>query len=198
MQLSHNLIVVDVETTGPNPFVHDLLSVAFVPVLTPERPLSVHVRSTELSWTDFARTNFSKFDQEWNQLAVSPQDALQRIEAYLDDVLPNDVATLVGQNVGFDLSFLRKLAFLCGRIQVPRISHRAIDTHTLLYLASLQQALPFNAVSSDAAFEFLGVSPPAHHRHTALGDALATRLLFLRLMDLLDPHAAQGPRRRVR
>lgn len=198
MQISNNLIVVDVETTGPNPFVHELLSIAFVPVLYPEHTLSLHVRSVAMSWSDFGRLNFKKFEDDWNRFAVAPNEAVQQIERYLTELIPNDAATLVGHNVGFDMSFLRKLAHLAGLDQLPRISHRSIDTHTLLYLAAKQHAVPNSVVSSDAAFELLNISPPSRERHTALGDAMATRALFLRLLDLLDPQANQTLQRLAR
>lgn len=198
MQISNNLVVVDVETTGPNPFVHDLLSIAFVPVRYPEKSLSIYVRTVPMSWSDFGRSNFKRFQDDWNRLAVSPAEAVRQIEWYLADLIPNEAATLVGHNVGFDVSFLKKLAHLAGLVQLPRISHRSVDTHTLLYLAAQQHAIPIDAVSSDAAFELLKISPPLPERHTALGDAMATRFLFLRLLDLLDPRASETFRRVAR
>lgn len=197
MELRNNLVVVDVETTGPDPFIHDLLAVALVPVLRPERAMVVYVRDDELSWTDFGRENFRKYEDDWNRLALAPIDAFGEIEQYFEHLLPDETATMVGHNVGFDLTFLRKLAFLSNRPTLPRISHRSIDTHSLLYLAALQHGWP-TALSSDAAFELLNISPPDNQRHTALGDALATRLLFLRLLDILNPASRQSLRRSIR
>lgn len=195
MKLSKNLCVIDVETTGPSPFVHDLLSVAFVPVMMPERALSVFVRHSSLEWTDFGRENFKKFDHDWNQHAVAPSDACHRIESYLELLFQGEPATLIGHNVGFDVSFLRKLALSIGKFQLSGISHRSIDTHTMLYVAATQGAIPFDATSSEAAFEFLGIMPPLHLRHTALGDAIATRAMFLRLLDVFESDTSRQLRR---
>lgn len=192
MELRNDLIVIDVETTGPNPFSHDLLSVALVPVTVDVAPLIVHVRSENLRWSEFGRANFQKFDRDWSTSSVSPPEALARIEQYIETVVPTGSATLVGHNVGFDTAFLRKLAFLCGKDDVGGVSHRSIDTHSLLYFGWLQGKVPEKALTSDGAFETLGITAIRRSRHTALGDALATRLLFLRLLALLDDSSSQS------
>lgn len=128
---------------------------------------------------------------------MSVADAYDEIDSYLAELLPNDVATLVGHNVGFDLAFLRKLAHIGQQPSLPRISHRSIDTHTLLYLASVNHDWP-SALSSDAAFELLHVMPEISERHTALGDAIATRQLFIKLMDALSIESRHPLRRSAR
>jgi DNA polymerase-3 subunit epsilon len=188
MDLTSDLIAVDVETTGPNPFVHDLLSLALVPIVGESEPLLVYVRPEQLKWSPFAFQNFQRFDHDWQTFAVSPPEALFKIENYLSRLLKGQPATLVGHNVGFDMGFLRKLAFLCGKTEIQGVSHRTLDTHTLLYLAWLQGKLPHTALTSDGAFQSLGIGPPAETRHTAQGDALATKTLFLRLVALLSAY----------
>ena len=98
--------------------------------------------------------------------------------------------TVVGHNVGFDVAFLRQLAFQAGLNEVPLISHRVIDTHTMLYLLHLSGVIPEDALSSDGAFRHFEIGPQAFARHTALGDALATRELFMRVLELWDRASA--------
>lgn len=197
MKLRNDLFVLDVETTGDNPFVHDILSLALVPVVDPDDAYSVHVRHNNVEWTDFSRENFAAFEREWKQSAVDPAAAYQGIEHYLLRKCPVTPVTLVGHNVGFDLAFLRKLATQAGAPGLGRISHRTIDTHTLLYVCWLQGSIPESALSSDGAFSAFGLDIEPERRHTALGDARATRLLVLQLLNRLVDHKDTRSLRRV-
>ncbi len=179
---TQNLLVIDLETSGTNPFKHDVLAVGMTPFSRDAEPLSVYVRPPETPvWTDHARANFDRFAEEWERFSVSPEEACSRIEAYIRDVFGGEQATPVGHNVGFDQAFLRKLAFQGGREAIAGLSHRAVDTHTLLFMQLLRGGLPAAALSSDGAFLEFGINVPAAQRHTAVGDALATRELVTRL-----------------
>ena len=182
-----NLFVIDVETTGPNPALHDPLSIALVP-LDSERgaPFVANVVTASPVWTNHAADNFRKFKEEWSKTRHPAGEVADALEAYLSDQLAGGMATLIGHNVGFDMSFLRKLAALSGRTDIAGVSHRAIDTHTLLYIGWMSGKLPESVLPSDGAFEYFGISIPGSKRHTALHDALATRELFLRLLDVLS------------
>lgn len=187
-KLGPDILFVDVETTGPNPFIHEMLSVALVPFDEDQASLSVYIRHDAMNWTDYGRRNFLNFESEWLTRSVDPRNAACSISDYLAAIGGGKVFTLVGHNVGFDMSFLRKLAAASGTFDLPLISHRTIDTHTLLYALLLQGRVPAAALTSDGAFDYFGITIPSSDRHTALGDAKATRLLFLRLMDeLTDP-----------
>jgi DNA polymerase-3 subunit epsilon len=183
---NHNLVVIDLETSGINPFRHEVLSVAIVPLILPEPPCVVYVRSQEIQWSQFAKKNFKNFSSVWDEKAVPAVTAFETIEQYVTQTFGQDNVTAIGHNVGFDMAFLRKLAYLAGRDELPRISHRALDTHTMLYMLYLKGQLPESALSSDGAFEYFGITIPEGDRHTALGDALATRELVLKLFELMD------------
>jgi len=178
-------VVVDVETSGTNPFVHQVLAVAFAPINESISPVSIYVRDAPITWSAWAKTNFEQFAPNWEHGAVDPVRACSQIEAFLLAHYGGRDVTLVGHNVGFDLAFLRKLAFAGGREELAHISHRGIDTHTLLYALSKRGLYPAASMSSEAAFQHFSISVPQGARHTALGDALATRQLFLRIVKLL-------------
>ncbi len=179
------LVVVDLETSGVNPFRHDVLALALVPLNSELRPHVVFVKPPEIRWTEYARANFAKFAAEWERNAVAPVEACASIESYLRNTFGDQPATPIGHNIGFDVAFLRKLAFLGNRDELPSLSHRAIDTHTLLYVLAASGRIPSSAVSSTGAFEHFGITVSESVRHTALGDAVATRELFLRLVEFL-------------
>jgi DNA polymerase-3 subunit epsilon len=148
-------------------------------------PKQVYVRPKEIIWNDFGKKNFEKFASEWEANALPPAEACNVIEEYLAHAFPGGSATPVGHNIGFDVAFLRQLAFLGGRDQLAVLSHRAIDTHTLLYLLYLENKVPAEALTSDGAFKHFGIKVAEELRHTALGDALATRELFRGILEML-------------
>lgn len=178
-----DLVVVDLETSGVNPFRHDVLAVALVPLSVEASPQVFYVRPDTIEWSEYARRNFEKYSSEWEVSAIAPEAACDAIEAYLASTFGGRNVTPVGHNVGFDVAFLRRLAFLGGREQLAGLSHRAVDTHTLLYTLALQGLIPNEAVTSDGAFKHFGVKVDDKSRHTALGDAQATKELVSKLFD---------------
>lgn len=196
---SKSLLTVDVETTGPDPFVHQLLAASIVPFDLNVKPITIYVRhDAQPTWTEPARTFFQRYRTEWSDRAVPPEQAAQELSDYLLRLAGPKEFSLVGHNVGFDLSFLKGL--WPGRA-IPRVSHRTIDTHTMLRVLAWMGRVPESACTSSGAFEYFGVAQDARTRHTALGDALATRELFLRLMEefggALGVAAPSRPSRRI-
>ena len=186
--------MVDLETSGVSPFAHEALTVALVPIDEGLEPITVYVRPRSISWTDYAWQNFQKFRAEWELAAVDPPAACTAIEEYVEMALGGARATLIGHNIAFDLAFLRKLAFEAGREELSCVSHRAIDTHSLLFVLSSMGRVPETALDSDGAFDYFGIALRLKDRHTALGDALATRELFLRLLQEFGgiPNSIEG------
>lgn len=187
------LVVVDVETSGVNPFSSDVLAVAFVPVFGEAPPLEQYVRAPETAWDPYARRLFEGYRRQWEAHAEWPSVVCNRIEHYLASTFAGRRVVPIGHNIGFDVAFLRKLAFLSGRNQLPHLSHRVLDTHTMLYLLHLQGKVPETVLTSDGAFAHFGIKLPDTKRHTAMGDALATRQLFLHLLKLFGVEAEALP-----
>ena len=83
---------------------------------------------------------------------------------------------VVGHNVGFDIAFLTREAERAGAVWTPSF---ALDTGHLV--AAMEPAL--ERFDLDSLCRRFGVATGG--RHTALGDALATAELFVRLIPLL-------------
>lgn len=183
------LVAIDVETSGINPFRHDILSLALVPLDPSKPPLELYVNEGEPEWQRIAADYFGESRPAWEAYGRSASEACAALSSYIETVF-GDQVTVVGHNVGFDVAFLRQLAFRAGLDQVPLISHRVIDTHTILYLLHLAGVIPEDALSSDGAFRHFDIRPQASARHTALGDAVATRKLFMRVLEIWDRASA--------
>ena len=124
---------------------------------------------------------------------VSPADAVARIEAFLAQYFTLDTAgavPLAGHNVGFDIAFLRRLYRLAERDYDRVFSHRTLDTAGILRFLVIAGLLPLEGAGSTAAFEYFGITFGHHARHSALGDAEATAMLFTKLLALVQ-HASR-------
>lgn len=184
---NRNIVVIDTETTGPNPFVHELLSLALVPLDRRIPPLEVHVLTPpDAIWSEFARSNFEKFRIEWQAKAISSQVAAELVQKYLFALTRESPVILAGHNVGFDRAFFQKLAYVGGIGEFAGVSHRNLDTHTLIFDRVFSGEAPDYAETSSGAFSFYQIGISDNERHTALGDALATRELIEKLMKLPD------------
>ncbi len=85
-------------------------------------------------------------------------------------------ATLVAHNASFDMSFLTKHEAAAGvRFENPVLC-------TLMLAAALLDDMPEHSL--DAVAERFGIA--IERRHTALSDAMATAVLFLHLVDVLE------------
>lgn len=179
-----DIVVVDTETGGLDPLHHSLLSVGLVSG-DGRRTLEFYVAEPEIVALP-ASLAINRIDPATVALeGLDPPAACDAIDRFLDAMeIPRPVV-MVGHNIAFDLAFLRRLYRLAGRDMSAAFSHRTVDTHTLLWALGERGRLPKTVRGSDAAFAHFGIEPPAALRHTALGDAIATRHLVERLLELL-------------
>lgn len=179
-ELNHVLIV-DTETSGLDPLVHSILSLGLISltgdieeeyfiyepsIVSDPRSMSIH--GISLNWL--------------SSKGESPSVVCDQFETALSKVESESII-LAGHNVAFDLAFLKRLYRVANRPWPSKISHRSLDTHTMLWQLAAAGRIPFEATSSDGAFEYFECSPPISLRHSALGDARATKQLFLKLLD---------------
>jgi DNA polymerase III subunit epsilon len=172
-------VVFDTETTGLRPDAGDrIVQIAAVRIVNrrllsgetfdalvdPRRPIPK------------ASTRFHGITQTMVHGRPPIEIVLPQFHKYLGD------AVLVAHNADFDLAFLRPEEERLGL----RFDHPLLDT--LLISAALHDHLPAHSLDDIAArFGIVLID-----RHKALGDAIGTAQLFLRMLDLLE---ARGVRK---
>ena len=183
--LSKHFVIIDTETGGVDPLTHSILSIGLVSwdgqhreeIFILEPHLSTNSRSMEVNQIDL---------DQLKQVGCTPLEACDRLEAFVSRLSGVDPIIFAGHNISFDLAFIRRLYQVAQRPLPTAFSHRSVDTHSLLWALATLGDIPPSACSSDGAFTYFNVAPPEHLRHTALGDALATRELLLAILNLLD------------
>ena len=91
----------------------------------------------------------------------------------------------MGHNISFDFEFMKRLLALQGINIESRFHHRTVDTHSIAKALREKGKLPQMRLSSDELFRYFSIHVPEDQRHTALGDAMATHTLYLRLVELI-------------
>ena len=180
----NRVVVVDTETGGLDPLYHSILSVGLVSgdgrkqlefyVAEPE--IVTHPRSMAINRLDPAVIAAEGLD---------PVAACERIDRFLESLEVPRPVMMVGHNIAFDIAFLRRMYRLAGRPLPVDFGHRTVDTHTLMWSLVARGKLPPHVRGSDAAFAHFDIAPPPEKRHTALGDAIATRDLLERLLEMI-------------
>lgn len=182
------LLFTDTETGGLNPQTDALLEVAFV-VWEDGMELarkSWKVKTGYKSWHWSALEINNITIKEHNKTAVDRDVAAFEIMEFLDEWFPENKATLAGHNVSFDRDFIKVLIEENTDHSFETfVSHRLLDTMSILNFLVANHKLPDDVLSSDGAFKHFGIV--VENRHTAMGDVDATIILFDYLSDFLQP-----------
>jgi DNA polymerase III subunit epsilon len=181
-KLLDSILIIDTETGGLDPNQHSILSLGFV-TWDQQQQQEFFVLEEQLLTTPRSM-EINQIDLQWlKKNGKSPIEVCEQIDQFLSTVNATRPLMLVGHNISFDLAFLKRLYHLSHRSFPDDFSHRSLDTHSLLWILAQQGRIPWQACSSDGAFQYFNVSPPANLRHTALGDAIATRHLLVKIME---------------
>ena len=180
-----DLLFVDVETGGLNPGVNSLLQVGMVAYIDGDIRDMLEFSIREENYV------VSAYSLEYNgldlykdiyKLGVSKGDAVLNITDFIKKNFL-DKPVFVGHNPSIDKYFLRDLFTQCHMEMDDHISHRMIDTMSLLWGLYIAGKVPYSACSSTGAYEYFKIPTPDKHR--AIPDCVATIDLFEHLIDLL-------------
>jgi DNA polymerase III epsilon subunit-like protein len=177
-------ISVDVETAGPAPSTHALLSLGACLVDDPSRTFYAELQPTTTG-ADPAALAVSGLSLEHLAVHGLPAaDAMARFASWVEEVAPpGHRPVFVAFNAPFDWMFVADYFHRCG---VPNpFGHAALDLKAL-YMGATGE--PWDRTSFAAVASHFGLHP--HLPHHALEDALAQAEIFRRLI--------AGPARRLR
>ncbi len=162
--MSRPIVFLDLETTGLDPKVHEIVEIAAIQVdaesLVELDVLHLRVKPERLDVASVHALKINGFDMEVWENAVGLGGALSKLSPMLDG------AVMAGHNVGFDQAFL-DAAYASTGVPRPRMDHHTLDTASLawpLYTDGVIKSLSLAAVC-----DALGVDGGTPHR--ALHDA---------------------------
>lgn len=155
----------DCETTGLNPGEHEVIEVAilrsdgltYTTKIKPEHIATAHPKALQVNGYN---------EEEWAD-APRMKDVIETILGVLKDCV------IIGQNVGFDVGFLKYYAELFN-IKVG-FGYHNIDTATLAWEHLVPCGL--GSLSMKNVCEFLGI-PPEPDMHRALAGATTCKLVY--------------------
>ena len=180
-----NIFFIDIETSGPKYFESVPLNVSIVPFDSSFSNFEAFIRYQDICWAGRGREFFDDYRSEWERKAVSPERFCQGLNSYFQDVGVPEII-LTGHNISFDIHFLNRVYSDANANLPQELSHRTIDTHTLLFLLAHLKKIPTDATSSDSAFNLFGLTATDSDRHTATFDALLTKKLFKRILEIFE------------
>lgn len=172
----HRLAFVDLETTGLDPFRHEIIEIGIVLVEQKKdlfgkqslELISEHemlLRPEHIETADPKALGVSKYDkQKWGN-AVSQKEGLAWAAALLDGTV------FVAQNVSFDWGFLRKAGNEYGVDFEKAVHYHKLDLASMVF-GKLYHDPKLSRFSLREMTEYFGVVN--EKAHTALPDARAT------------------------
>ena len=158
----------DIETTGLNPRIHEILSIAVI-VTADDKILTeweMKIKPKKIENADKKALEINGYTPEGWKDAIDLELALLPIA----DLFSKPIL-FIGYNPGFDLSFIRTALEAHGH-KLRRL--RMIDVMTLVHEHLYGQGL--NKMSLDSVRAYLGIS--VLNSHTALKDARDTKLVY--------------------
>jgi DNA polymerase-3 subunit epsilon len=169
------LCVLDTETTGLNPQVHEIIEIAAIITNTALKPLDaltfrIQPKYPERIEKKAAEVNGYSQDT-WDPQFFTHSAALTHLNKMVSRFCKNDVVVLSGQNIRFDIGFLKETY---KRERVPYL-FSPTEYVDLMDLAKLWEKVSGNALKSKHLKDLIQVAGVVNDRpHSAYFDTEAT------------------------
>lgn len=186
MKSTLNIIGLDTETGGLTPGHHSLLQVGLVAYKKGEivDKLNLFVREDEYKVTPMAmKINKLQLHEVFDN-GVRPAEVVDSIRLFVQKNFTYEEGQpiLLGHNVALDRFMLQALFDSQGQNMSKYISHRSIDTMSMIWTLHDLGLLPKEACSSKGAFDYFGIE--INRLHDALDDIVGTIKLYEKLLEV--------------
>lgn len=181
--------VADCETSGLDDHENDVIEVSLLRLSTDEQKTwSIKPLTPETASPDALRINGHKLEDLLHQTKAGkdryliPQDVIVDIENWvLDDGVPAANRFLVGQNIGFDIGFLKQLWKKCNSENSFPFGRRQLDTMIIEMFLDYCKGSFAEGYSLYNLVKKYGVKNDK--AHTAEADTKATKEVFISQVD---------------
>ncbi len=179
------MIILDVETTGINPYKNSIVSIGAIEFENPSNKIYLECRPFDNAVIEDAALKVNGYTREQllDQNRMSLKDAITSFIQYVDKI-PNKIIS--GQNVFFDMSFL-KCSIELYNIDY-RFATRIIDQHSVCYVSMIKTGykVPMkngnSDLNSDLIMEYVGI-PVEPKPHIAINGAIWEAEAMSRLLN---------------
>ena len=173
-------VVLDTECTGLDPKKDRILSIGAIPLqngrFRVREVLELYLRQT---YFDSRSVPIHGILPDGPHKRIPEKEALSMLLETLDNSI------VVGHHTGFDLAVINQAL---SRHGLPKMKNPCLDTSRLYRKAMVQSPVnkPKEMYSLDELAQKFDLS--RKDRHTALGDAYITAIIFMRILELLQKH----------
>lgn len=163
-----NIVIIDIETTGLDEQIHEIIEFAGL-CLSSGELLHLKIKPNNINTADPLSLSINNYNERNWKNALSQKEALEKINLFLKNKI------YLGQNVNFDLKFIKKGLNKYG-IE-SNLGRRHIDTMTLAYEHLVPLGL--ESLSLRSICNFIGINNEGEH--TAVADVMRTKNVYLSL-----------------
>lgn len=194
--MNYEFLVIDTETTGLDPNINNLLTIAgfYVNTKTKTKELLFDIIVNEGKDFNFDPNSMRINGIDMNHIlknGIDPQEALLQICKAIGKKFGEKKVQLCGHNVDFDVAMLKRLFHLNPRVvsyspifnYSSIFDHRVLDTSSIINFLALTGRIEIEKADSKTLFKVANVNLAEKDRHTARGDAEATAQALINLVD---------------
>jgi len=180
------ILFIDTETGGLKHEKHSLLTIALAVYsdhkIVDEKEIAIKHRDYVVNTKalEINKINLVEHDK----IAIVSKEAVQEIITFIKKNFGDEKPIIAGHNVEFDYKFLDKLFFNEKEYLWKYVSHRKLDTCSLMNFLIITERIKLESASLESAISYFDIETNA--RHTAKDDVRATIYLYENINSFLE------------